>query len=123
MTDIYFITAIKVVGVIAMVCAIYTLSAELVWVARWKFSAARKIQQAAKLGWNTGEMPDGTWFIVLEWMREHPRRISLFSDYRWSVMQRRGARVYTANGGMNEPVGNVLGWMRIERKQDGDEPS
>ena len=109
-------TITLVLGVVFVFLGAVAAYARVRWLIQWKLGDTRNMQRAARLGWNTGPPPDGSTFLVLEWMKEFPRNPQFYANYQWSIMVRRGNRCETINGGMSTPVENITGWLEIDTR-------
>jgi hypothetical protein len=103
-----------IVGCATLACGAYALCGKLMWHARWKWGMAHQMAISARLGWNTGPMPEGEWCLVREHMKDGASCSSNRFDvgYEWSLMRRAGDRAYSINGGMSTPITNITGWLR-----------
>lgn len=97
-----------IIGAIAALCILNYLLSEVSWHARWNWGNARKLKRSVKLGWNTGEMPENKPILVREYAEGTPG----WDSNSWSVMMRKGNRVFT-HSGSNMPIKNITGWLEI----------
>lgn len=102
-----------VIGVIAALYFLNYAISELVWHATWNWGNARKLKRSVKLGWNTGEMPVGKPILVREYVESDPS----WDSNSWSVMMRKGNRVFTSSGS-NMPIKNITGWLEIVENEN-----
>ena len=97
-----------VIGLIIILYCLNYIISELVWHASWNWGNSRRLKRSVKLGWNTGEMPQNKPILVREYAEDTPS----WDSNSWSVMMRKGNRVFTPNGS-NMPIKNITGWLEI----------
>lgn len=107
------IAFLSVVGFIVAVQGLLWVAGELYWHITWKWGNAHKMRRSVKLGWNTGEPPEGKQILVREYADELP----IGND--WAVMVRHGNRCYTPKGS-SMPITNITGWLEISQIDNGE---
>jgi len=97
--------------------AVWGICGKLLWWGAWKWGDAQELIQSARLGWNTGEPPEGEWILVRihcdEGLVGSPPNVD--SSLRWAAMRVHKGWVHSASGGFSMPTKNVTGWIRIYR--------
>lgn len=104
---------------IVLLTGLHALLGEIVFRARWKWGDARKLKRSVRLGWNTGAPPDGSKFLVLEYISDLKRGTNWRREYGYAVMVRDGDRAYSVCGGMSEPITNITGWLTVSDDDGG----
>jgi hypothetical protein len=102
-----------VVGTVVLLYGLNTALAEVSWRARWRWGQARKIKRSVKLGWNTGEPPEGQLILVRDHTTDLCRSPRDIINNGWSVMVRQGDWCTSLSGGFQMPVKNLTGWLEI----------
>lgn len=91
---------------------------KLWWYACWFWGDAKAMRVSAKLGWNTGEMPEGVWLLVREHMDSAPwGSVNGLRSYNWAIMKRIGDHCHSASGGFSSPIKNITGWLEVDGKE------
>lgn len=111
-------------GVAIIAYGLYAITGKLAWYGTWKWGLARQNMLSAKLGWNTGEPPEGEWVLVREYTEFDSisaTKSTKKHDWHWAVMKRKGDVMYSANGGLTAPVKNCTGWLYITEEAADEE--